>query len=194
MLDKLRTRIGKRGMVVSESLWEEAKQHSELIAIKKNEILIEFGNRHKYAYFVVEGSFMSSMIAENGDIKAVWFHLDNLFEMALCLDSYFLDELSKYQIKAMEDSLVIKFNKQIVDQWVINYPVFNQFYIKDIINDYIEVNEIRAYKLANSPLDFLNYLNSKYPQIQDRVSSKNMAHFLGVSPEWYSKLKKKKKP
>ena len=194
MFYKLKSRIQQKGRVLSEEVWNEIEQHAEVLSLKKNEVLIEYGSRHKYVYFVAQGGFMTSLITENGKKRAVWFHLEEVFEMATCMDSYFLNEPTKYEVKAIEDSTVIRFNKPHVDLWVLKYPSFNQIYIADIIADYIAVNEMRAFKLAHAPLEFLDYINQKYPIIATRVSSKNMAHFLGVSPEWYSKLKKKIEP
>ena len=191
MFHKLKARVEQKGYYLSDSLWEEMQQRGEVREIKKHEVLVGYGARSKQAFFVAQGCFMTSMISESGDKRAVWFHMDELFEMAVCMDSYFLDEATKYEIKALEDSRIIQFNKETVDRWVLNYPEFNDLYISDIVSDFIAVNELRAFRLANPPLVFLNYIHTNYPLIKERVSSKNMAHFLGVTPEWYSKMKKK---
>ena len=78
-----------------------------------------------------------------------------------------------------------------MDKWVLKYPTFNQFYITDLVKDFMAINELRAFALVHSPEQIFYYIAEKYPSIPVRVSSKNMAHFLGVSPEWYSKLKKR---
>ncbi|MEM9887361.1 MAG: hypothetical protein AAF849_15815 [Bacteroidota bacterium] len=176
---------------INENLWQEIQTNSTVIDIKKNKVLIDVGSRHKYGYFVVLGSFVSSIVTEKGDKKAVWFYFDELFNLITAMDSYFLDEPTKYEVKSLEDSTLIRFNKQHVDLWVLKYPFFSQMYLTDITNNLTALNEIRAHKLSQSPTQFLEYINQNYPVIIRRVSSKNMAHFLGVSPEWYSKLKKK---
>ena len=191
MYSILKTWLKVQGQPISKDLWEEINEHSELISVKKNDVLINYGSRHKHAYFIASGSFVTSTISEDGDKKSVWFHFDELFNIAVCTDSYFLNEFTKYEIKALEDSKVIKFNKHHVDLWALKYPLFNQHYHSNIIFDFVSLHEIRAYRLSHSPTKFLDYLNKKYPTFNKRVSSKNMAHFIGVSPEWYSKLKKK---
>ncbi|MEM6629085.1 MAG: Crp/Fnr family transcriptional regulator [Bacteroidota bacterium] len=191
MIHKLKAKIDQKGYSFSEDLWREIQQHGKERKINRNEVLIDFGSHYEHVYFIAQGSFMTSMISESGDKRAVWFHLDELFEMATCLDSFFLKEPTKYEIKALEDSIVLQFHKAKVDLWVQQYPAFNRLYLSDIVRDFIAVNELRAFRLANPPREFLTYLDTHYPLIKERISSKNMAHFLGVTPEWYSKMKKK---
>lgn len=191
MYDNLRAKLEALDVPINENLWQEIEANSTLLDIKRNKILINFGSRNKYGYFIISGSFVTSITTVDGNQKAVWFHFDNLFNLLTAMDSYFLDRPTRYKVKAMEDSKVIRFNKQNVDLWVLKYQFFSQMYTTDIVHDFIALNEISAYKLSHSPKQFLEYLNHHYPSIIKRVSSKNMAHFLGVSPEWYSKLKKK---
>ncbi|MEM1321898.1 MAG: Crp/Fnr family transcriptional regulator [Bacteroidota bacterium] len=161
------------------------------MSTRKDEVLIPSGSVNKYSYFVASGSLATTMITESGESRAVWFHFDNKFRVALCPDSYFLDEPTQYEMRALEDTRLIRFHKQNIDAWAAKYPAFNQLYFKDLANISTIIQDLRSYKLSHTPLQFLTYINNKYPVFSQRLSSKHMAHFLGVSPEWYSKLKKK---
>ena len=175
----------------SQSFWEEIAIYDAITPIKRREVLIPYGSRPKCGYFIVSGGFSTSMISDSGDKKALWFNLDVQFPMVICPDSYFLNEPTKYEVTALENSEVIKINKQHVDQLAEKYKSFGQFYFRDVVTNCITINEIRNYMLSHTPLQFLDYIKKNYPAYFDRLSSKNMAHFLGISPEWYSKLKKK---
>ncbi|MEM6318577.1 MAG: hypothetical protein AAF960_12975 [Bacteroidota bacterium] len=191
MYNKLKEKLEKRSQFIEEDLWQAIKTNSERITVKKNEVLIPIGSRQKYVYFIASGSFIASIVTANGDKRAIWFHFDELFSIVTCPDSYFLNEATKYEVSAIEDATLLRFQKEMVDNWVLAYQSFNQFYINDIIAEFMIMNEIRAIQLSHTPLQFLSYIRKNYPTIIDSVSSKNLAHFLGVSPEWYSKLKKK---
>ncbi|MEM9935176.1 MAG: cyclic nucleotide-binding domain-containing protein [Bacteroidota bacterium] len=188
---QLKPYISRFNTFIDDELWQEIKLNSALVVLKKGELLIKYESLHRYSYFIVSGVFATSIILENGDKKAVWFHFDDLFRMVVAPDSYFMNEPTKYEIKAEEDSLLIRFSKKEIDLLSDKYKPFSNFYYHDVITSFIEMNEIRAYMLSHSPLQSLNYLNGKYPSFVRRLSSKNMAHFLGISPEWYSKLKRK---
>jgi len=135
MINKLKKRMEKRAPV-TDALWSEVQEHSKLMYFKKNEVLISYSSIHKYVYFVASGSFISTLILENGLEQAVWFYLEDLF-------------------------------------------------------DFIRTQEIGAHRLVHTSLDFIKYIQNKYPLLISRISSKDMAYFTGISPEWYSKLKKK---
>ena len=189
--DLLKNKLECSGLSLNSNLWEEMQTQSKVMTLKKNEVLVNVGSKQKYVYFVSEGSFVVYLFTQDGGRKAVWFHFDDLFSMAAAADSYYLNEPTKYEIGAMEKSTVIRFSKQSFDLWILKYPLFNQFYIKGITYGRVIVQEARAQRLVCSPEQYYFYLSEKFPSMVKKVSSKNMAHFLGVSPEWFSKIKKR---
>ena len=191
MYEKLKRKLEKYGHTFDDQLWNEIQVQTQIINVKKNEVLIEYASKHQFVYFIVSGCFVKYIITLDGDKKSIWFHLDEVFTMTLCGDSYFFKEPTKYEVKALEDATVIKINKRDMDHWVLKYPTFNQFYLSDLVTGFMAINEIRAFTLAHNPEQIFSYVIDKYPSIIRRVPSKNFAHFLGVSPEWYSKLKKR---
>lgn len=191
MYERLKNIIEENSNPINVDLWKEIKSKAQLITLQKHSVLADYGSNQKYVYFIESGSLVVSTISKDGNEKAVWFHLDDIFYMATCVDSYFQDKATKYQIKALENSTVIRFSKQSFDTWVQNYPSFNQFYINRITEGSIERQELNALRLVSTPEQFLTILKERYPSLINRVSSKNIAHFLGISPEWYSKLKKR---
>ncbi|MEM6397205.1 MAG: hypothetical protein AAF741_12725 [Bacteroidota bacterium] len=191
MYNKLLQRVRDAGFNVSDEFLEQIKANSELIFVGKNEKLIEIGTVHKYGYFILSGSFVRSVITDFGEQKAVWFYFDELFNMMISPDGYFTNNTTKYEIKAIENSRLIKFSKESVDSWIYEHAFFSQMYLEDIAQEFLILNDFWAYKLSHSTIQFIKYINSKYPIILNRVPAKHIAHFLGVSPEWYSKLKKR---
>lgn len=192
MYDKLKKLLDGDNNQCDENLWIEMKTNSKLLTLKKKEVLVSIGSTKKYVYFVAEGSLVTSTVSTEGENKTVWFHLDDLFYMATCTDSYFDGTPTKFELKALEKSTVIRFSKESFDAWILKYPSFNRFYIEGITKDSLLMQELRTLKLISSTKEFIAILQDKHPSLVKRVSSKNMAHFLGISPEWYSKLKNQK--
>lgn len=190
MLEVLKRRIERIGPV-SDDLWTEIKEHANLKSIRKNEVLISYGSLCKNVYMVASGSLMTSLILANGDSKAIWFSFDEHFWAVSSLDSFFLDEPSKYETVAMESTTVIEVHKQKLDAWIEKYPVLNACFREDITHDFVAINEMRNYGLVHPPAKYLAYIKEKYPFIFTRVPAKYIAQFLGITPEWYSKLLRK---
>lgn len=190
MLEKLKNRL-EAFMPLEPAFWKEVLEYSKILTVKKNEILINYDSKSKDGYFILEGSFMVSQVQESGQSKAVWFHFDEIFDFMATPDSYFMDTPTKYELKALEDSKVVKLNKQRVDSWVQTYSCFNQIYIQSIITDFVTIYEARSSLLSLSALDFLKYTKENFPFIFEKLPSYYIADFIGVTPEWYSKLQKK---
>ncbi len=189
--DILKASLEGNMQLQSSELWDEMQVQSNVMSLNKNEILVNVGSKQKYAYFITSGSLAVYSFTNEGERKAIWFHFDDLFSMAAAPDSYYLNEPTKYEITALEKSTIIRFSKQSFDLWVLKYPCFNKFYIEGITSGRVIVQEARVQKLISTPEQYYQYLSEKFPSMVSRVSSKNMAHFLGLSPEWFSKLKRR---
>lgn len=187
----LKTNLEEKGLKLDPELWTDMMEKSRVLTLEKSEILVKRGSKRKYVYFVSSGSLATFLFTIEGIKKAIWFHFDDLFNMAAAADSYYLNQPTKYEISAMEKSTVIRFSKQNFDLWILKYPLFNNFYIKGITYGRVVVQEARAQRLISTPEQYYYYLSEKFPTMVNRVSAKNMAYFLGVSPEWFSKLKKR---
>ncbi|MCG8332703.1 MAG: hypothetical protein MI974_33770, partial [Chitinophagales bacterium] len=59
------------------------------------------------------------------------------------------------------------------------------------IKTLLDKNELRALLISLSSEEMLQYLHEHYPQILQQIPSKYVANFLGITPQWLSKLKHK---
>lgn len=58
--------------------------------------------------------------------------------------------------------------------------------------DYFETNHlIQNHLLALSSLDFFQWFLTHYGSIFKRFQSQDIASFMGITPAWFSKLKRK---
>lgn len=190
MLDKFREKIEEH-TPIDDNHWLDIKKNCTVLNINKKETLVKYAEHSKDLFFIVSGSFEISQTFKDGDVKTVWFFLDEMFDIMACLDSVFLEETTKYEITAIEDSTVVKFSYRMVESWVKEYPYLNEFVRKDILNGLVHLFEIRNHMSSHSSLEFIKYLKNKYPVILNRIPDKNIAELMGITPEWYSKLQRK---
>lgn len=189
MIQRLREKL-ESIIPVTDELWHQIQSEWEEISIKKGEKLVRYGELNKKVFFVASGSLEISMILNDGSAKSVWFFLDEIFNVATTQDSAFLDEPTKNEITALEDCILLKSDCKMLDETIEKYPQLYKFKSEDILSDFITMNEIRNHIITLKPLDFLKYLNTNYPSIVQRIPDKNIANVMGITPEWYSKLKK----
>ncbi|MEO0572179.1 MAG: cyclic nucleotide-binding domain-containing protein [Bacteroidota bacterium] len=192
-IEKLKERI-QRVTEISEELWGEINANSKILELKKNDVLIPFGDHNKDVYIILSGCLESSLSMPNGESRAVWFYFENFFDVVVAMDSYFMDEPTKYQFKALEKTILVAQKKALVDSWLESHLNFNRFFRYDIAHHLTLTYEINAYRLINTPMDFYSYLNSRYNELFHRIPANKMANFIGISPEWFSKLRKKNRP
>ena len=190
MLNKFRKKIEKYTLV-EDTHWQDIKENCTVLNVSKKEILVKYADSSTDLFFIASGSFEISQTFNNGDIKTVWFFLDEMFDIMGCLDSVLLGEFTKYEIKAIEDSTVIKFSYKMLELWLEKYPYLNEFVRKDVLYSLAHLFEIRNHISSHSSIDFIKYLKNNFPVILNRVPDKNIAELMGITPEWYSKLQRK---
>lgn len=187
MLEKLKTKLEGRFELVPE-LWEEIAASAKQINLKKDEVLIPYSSLKKAAYLIVSGSLKQSLIHSNGNQTATWFFFEHIFDVAVSFDSYSLDEYTKYEFTALENSVVFQIKKERVEDWAERFPSFSKFYREDCMGSFVLFSEIRNHMVSHSTSEFLQYLKKRYPQIIEKVPSKYLAEFMGITPEWFSKI------
>ncbi|MEM9077973.1 MAG: hypothetical protein AAGC43_13090 [Bacteroidota bacterium] len=190
MVESFKNKIEKY-IKVSIDFSIELERSCKLIELEKNKILVRHGGVYRKAFFINKGSFKSSLLTPEGISKTTWFYFDRLFSIIPIKDSFLTGKPTKYEIQALEDSEVLELDMGVVNSWLKKFPEFNEFFRLDMINDFTMSEEIRTHLVCYSKKDFLNYLRENFPIIVNRTPSHALADFMGITPEWLSKLKKK---
>ena len=176
----------------SPGLWQEICAHSEEIELKRGDTLVKQLKTNKHVFVIVKGAFECILKTKQSNTNLVWFFFDNAFDVISGMDNCLNINETEYKILAIEPSIVIKIELEKIDNWRKNYPAFDEYRKNEAIKWFSNYFEIRNNLLALQPLEFLDYLKANYPDMLERISSLKLAHFMGITPEWLSKLKKRK--
>lgn len=188
MYEALRRNIERRIPLTDEE-WNTILNKAEFIRLKKNEFLQIQDSNNSYEGFILQGSFKTYILNENGTESVIFFSFEN--EWMCDLESFYHQKPTKYNIKAIEDSelLVInKANKMILFKEV---PKLIQFHILMVERANIAIQE-RLLDVLNktSRQRYLDFIQ-RYPHKTQTINNKNLSSYLGVSHEFLSKIKKK---
>ncbi len=95
-------------------------------------------------------------------------------------------------IEAIEDSMVFQLTKENFDQLLITLPKFEKFFRILMQNAYIR-EQLRVMQNLSLPAEerYNNFLE-KYPQLVQQISQKQIASYLGITPEFLSSIRKNK--
>ncbi|MDB4900973.1 MAG: Crp/Fnr family transcriptional regulator [Mucilaginibacter sp.] len=164
----------------------------QLVNIKSQTKLIEAGKKCRVIYFILKGAFVCRHLnGETGDKRTIAFHMDDFQPFMTCVDSYFTNSPSRCDLLAISNGEVLAFRKNDLEELAGAHQVLSAFYYAHIINVLVSEHDFKT-KLIQYPSDSLyRYIICHHPQIIQKIPSKYIAEFMGISPEWLSKLKHK---
>ncbi|MEL6843700.1 MAG: Crp/Fnr family transcriptional regulator [Bacteroidota bacterium] len=183
---------GMKALSVSDESLDQMSKAIKIISVKSKDTLINPGEVCKHTYLVIQGGFICRFIHEKtGAANTINFYLPDLHPIMACLDSYFLQNPTNCELKAISDSVVAALPKITVDRLIEADPAFAKFHKDVIITALMEENELKMKLIAYSSKEKYDFIIDEMPSVIESVPSKYIAEFCGISPEWLSKLKRK---
>lgn len=157
--------------------------------IKKNEFLLSKGEIAKYEYFISKGCLKVYTLNDNGSEHISMFGIESWWTGDM--SNFLTQQPANYFIQALEDSVVLQISKDNFDSMFNLIPKFERFYRilyqRSLITYIQRANQGISLSAEERYLNFVE----KYPTLLNRISQKNIAAYLGVTPEFLSLLRKK---
>jgi len=178
-------------ITLEAELWQLLLEKGEVIQLKKSEHLLLAGQVCKYGYYVNVGSFIHTFIGNDGSESVVGFSIDQRNRFLSSAKSYYSETPTSFEIKAIQNSEVIRFSKSDLEALAHTYISFAEFYHKIVSNALLNMYVFNAMRLSLTSENFIKYLFDEYPIYLQRIPDKYLAQFMGVSNEWFCKLKKR---
>ena len=157
--------------------------------VKNGEFLLREGNICKYESFVVKGCLKTYYLDENGFEHIIDFSIEEWW--ADDLYSLLTQTPSKSNIKAIEDTDIVQISKPDLELLYQKIPKFERFFRILFQNAYITQREqINQALSASAEERYILFMKQK-PYAEKRFSQKDIASYLGVTPQFLSALKKR---
>ena len=182
-------KVMSRHIPLSEELKGILLKNGTLISIKKKEYLLKAGDICRHGYFICEGYLAHLYLNDDGEDFVIGFS-DRTTNPYLSAPSYISGKESSFELMALKDSRVLAFTKEFLEQTAYDSPDFSKFYIHIIAGGLLKQYEYSAIRLSCSSRELLIRFNKVYPGLIDNIPDKYIARFMGISQEWFSKLKK----
>jgi CRP-like cAMP-binding protein len=161
----------------------------QLKTLKKRTYLLRQGDICKTENFITKGCFRVYSIDENGAEHIVMFGIENWWISDLY--SLLTQVPADYFIEALEDSEILQITRENLERLYEKVPKFERFFRIILQNAFIaQQNRIRQ-NLSCSAEERYLYFMERYPQIAQRVSQKQLAAYLGITPVFLSMLRRK---
>ncbi|MEP3372473.1 MAG: Crp/Fnr family transcriptional regulator [Maribacter dokdonensis] len=156
------------------------------IKVKKKDFLMQAGEVTQYEYFISKGCLKVYTLDEDGAPHISMFAIEDYWTGDI--SSFMTKEPSRYYIKATENSELLGISRANYDVLFQEIPKFEKFY--RILYQRSLISYIRRSNHGISLTAEERYINfkNKYPQIVKRITQKDLAAYIGVTPEFMSKI------
>jgi CRP-like cAMP-binding protein len=143
----------------------------------------------RFDYFINRGCVKVCYIDEKGAECIVKFAPENWW--VTDLDSFLHNEPSFFYIQAIEPTEVLQLSRSGYELLYREIPQFQQFSNKRWQQGFIALQQRIMQNLSMTAEERYHQFTHKYPGLEQRISQKLVAAYLGITPEFLSTLRKK---
>jgi CRP-like cAMP-binding protein len=161
----------------------------EPVVFRKKDLVLISGNVCHFQTFVNKGCLKVFYTDNDGDEHIVKFAVENWW--SLDLESFASQSPAFYSIQALEDTHVWQIRKSNFDLLHERIPKFEKFTRLQFQRAYILLQHRMTQHLYSNGEEKYDQFNKKYPGLEQRIAQKEIASYLGITPEFLSMLRKK---
>lgn len=173
----------------SDTSWELLQPALTKKEFKKSELLLKQGQVCNSLFYIVDG-YCKSYYEIGGVVKNIGFFFEN--EIATNIYSFGNGQKSEFNIIAGEPLTVIVFDKDKLFQAAKQANEIETLGRNCIRLFATKQEEFSTLFKLYSAQERLEYIETKHPEILQRVSLSQLASFLGVARETLSRIRKRR--
>jgi len=157
--------------------------------VKRNQLLVQPPDLALYEHYVISGCLVEYYIDDEGIQHNMVFAPEGWWTTDL--RSFFTGVESRYHIEALEETELLIVSKESLDKLFNKVPLLNN-YFRILYQNAIMGLEERVLNVLSTKVEerYLRF-QKKYPQLQNRLPQYVIASYLGVTPEFFSRMKSK---
>jgi CRP-like cAMP-binding protein len=165
------------------SLLKEKRVSKKSMILKEEQICKEIS-------FVQSGALRAFYMDKTGRESTIMFAIEDWW----VTDMYcFINEQpAMLNIEAIEESVVVQLQKKELDELYVKAPKFERFFRILMQNAYVREQLRIIQTLSLSAEERYDIFLKKYPQVSKQVTQKQIASYLGITPEFLSMIKRNK--
>jgi len=156
--------------------------------LKRKEFFLQEGQICHHHGFVATGCFKTYAVDAAGKQHNLQFAAEN--DWIVDIASFYSDKPSKLFIETLEPSNILVIEKNDLLGFYKKYPKFVRYFKVIFENKFVEMqNRVLQNISSTAEGRYLAFLE-QYPHLANRIPSLQIASYLGVTPEFLSKIRK----
>ena len=157
--------------------------------VKAKTILFSSNEIAKHTYFVNSGILRSFNINDNIIEHVLHFACEGWWIGDMY--SYISEKPGNLFIEVLEDAEIVSISKENHQQLYREIPKLERFFRILAENSLVSHQERLMDNLSLTAEERFEKFCAKYPTLIQKISQKNVASYIGVTPEFFSKMKSK---
>ena len=156
--------------------------------IRRKQFILQQEDVCKQYTFVVTGCFRMFGVDAKGVEHNIQFAAEN--DWISDIGSFYSEKPSKLYIEAIEPSLILQIEKKDLLFLYTNFSRVNRNFRVIIENKFVELQNRVLQNISSTVEDRYVTFLEQYPNLSNRLPSIQIASYLGVTPEFLSKVRK----
>jgi CRP-like cAMP-binding protein len=179
-----------------ERLIRLSKEEIDLVSAKfhphlflKKQFALQHGNVCEHFCFIVRGCLRMYKVDDKGIIHILQFAIDDywMYDVA----SFHKKTPSIFEIDALEDTVVLRISYDDLIDLYIKAPKFDRIFRVLLENHFMYEQERLGQLFSSSAEERYQSLLQNYPNLVSRLSQVQIAAYLGITPEFLSRIRQR---
>jgi CRP-like cAMP-binding protein len=167
---------------------EAIVENTQVESFKKGTIILKEGKICNKCFFVLKGCIRQYQLI-NGEEKTTGFFMEG--QAAVLYSSYLEKTPSEYYLSCVEDCVLTTGSREKEQKLHKQYPKLEYLVHALMPQDYAKAQERIAILSNYNPEErYLNLIKTQ-PELLNRVPLHQIASFIGVTPESFSRIRKR---
>jgi CRP-like cAMP-binding protein len=166
---------------------EELQERATVRKVKRRQYILAAGEICKHYNFVVEGCFKMYKVDEAAKEHNILFAVEN--EWISDIGSFHTEQPSQLYIEAVEPSEIIQIAKPDLLFFYGNHLKFNRTFRVIAEDQFVELQNRLLQTISTTAEERYTRFVKDYPHLINRLSSTQIASYIGITPEFLSRIR-----
>lgn len=156
--------------------------------VKRRGFILQEGEVCKHFTFVISGCFKLYGVDHLGKEHNLEFAMED--EWVTDLSSFYSEQPGNVYIEAIEPAVILQISRADLIYLYANYMKFNSTFRIIIEKKYIQLQNRVLQNISFTAEERYVNFTKQYPNLANRLANTQIASYLGITPEFLSKIRK----
>lgn len=157
--------------------------------VKRNELILAAGDVCRHETFIAKGCCCMFHLTESGKEEMVFFGAEQWYISDLY--SYLSGMPSKFSIRSLEDGEIWQISHIQLEELLQRIPVLERYFRVLFQNAFVSMQSRLMENLHGTAQERYQNFLSRFPGLHSRLPQYLIASYLGITPQFLSKVRKK---